>query len=105
MLADDHPFVDSVAGAVEERAALLKVEEGVRHRLAFAVRDDRAAHALGDLALPGLVPVELRGHDAFAVRDGEELVAEPDQPARRNAEVEAHAVRAELLHLDHAALA
>src|SRR5207302_9974023 len=93
------------AGTVEELAALLDVEERVRHRLALAVADDGAVAALGDLPLPGLVPVELRGHDPLAAGDGEELVPEPDQPARGYPEIEAHAVRADALHLRHPALA
>src|SRR5919202_5072103 len=105
MLADDYAFVHRGYRPVEERAALLQIEERVRHRLAFAIGDDRAARALGDLPLPRLIPIELRGHDPFAARDGEELVAEADQAARRHAEGEPDPVRAELVHLDHAALA
>src|SRR5207302_7990003 len=85
MLSADHALVDGDAGSVEELAALLKIEERVRHRLYLAVADDGAVGALRHLPLPRLVAVELRGHDPFPARDGEELVAESDQPARRHA--------------------
>src|SRR4051812_358847 len=105
VLAADHALVDRLAGAVEERSSLLDVEERVRDRLALAVGDDGAVAAFGDLSLPRLVAVELRRHDSFAAGDGEELVAETDQPPRGNAEAQPHAVAADLLHLHHAALA
>ncbi len=37
-----------------------------------------------------------------AARRGEELAAEPDEPARRNAELEPRAAEAGVVHLDHA---
>src|SRR5207237_4340627 len=74
-------------------------------RLALAVGEDGAVGALGDLALPRLVAVELRGHDPFATSYRQEFITESDQPAGRHAEIQTHAVGADVLHLDHAPLA
>src|SRR5690606_7464924 len=105
VLADHHAVVDGHAGAVEERAALLQREERVGHGLAVAHRDDRAALALRDRALPRLPPIRLAGHDALAAGDGEELVAEADEAAGRYAELHAGATGAHGLHVHHPALA
>ena len=58
-----------------------------------------------DLALPRLVAVEEVVEQAGAARVGEELAAEADEAARRDAELEADAAGAVVRHVRHAALA
>ena len=71
--------------------------------LAGAVGDQRAGHAVRDVALPRLVAVEQVVQQPGAARVGEELVAEADEAARGDAELQPHAPGAVVDHVDHAA--
>ena len=87
-LADDHAFVHVDAGADEEGAAVLRVEESVRGGDAVLVDDDGAALAGLDVALIRRVAVEELVHDAVAVGVGHELGAVADEAAGGDAELE-----------------
>src|SRR5207245_11277741 len=82
VLAADHSLVDRHAWPVEQLPAFLDVEERVRHGLAFAVADDGAVGPTRHLALPSVVAVELRPHDAVAAAHGAVHVAAPDNTRR-----------------------
>ena len=105
MDADDHAFVERVAGLDEHAAALLQLAERVRHRLAVVLADQHAVLAPFDLALERPVVVEDVAHEAGAARQGQELGLEADQAARRDAVVEPHAALAVGLHVDELAAA
>ena len=64
VLADDHAFVYHRAGANEQRAAILCVEQAVADSLAGLKRDQRTGGALLDIALVRLIAVEYGGHNA-----------------------------------------
>src|SRR5207248_10334608 len=81
VLADDHPFVELVAGSDEKRAALLQRLDRVRGRLAAAVGDEAPRRSGAQLAVPGLPALEDVVEDAGAARLGQELGAEADQAA------------------------
>src|SRR3954447_3260461 len=84
VLADDHPLVHVLAGANEQRAALLEPEEGKARRLAEAIRPQRAGRACAQLAGPRFPALEDVVQDAGSARLGEELRAKADQAAGRN---------------------
>src|SRR6185437_15034282 len=96
---------DFGARADENLAALLQIEDRVARGLAGAVRHERTGRARRDLALPFDEAVEERIEDRRAARVGEDLAAKPDQAARRDVELEAHAPGAVVDHLAHLALA
>ena len=58
VLADDHAFVYHRAGADEQRAAILCVEQAIADSLAGLKRDQRTGGALLDIALVRLIAVE-----------------------------------------------
>ena len=84
--ADDHAGVDRRAGADEERAALLRVEQAVGDGLAGLPGDEAAGAAAAELALVGLVALKDAGHDALALGVGQKLVAVAEEPALRHEE-------------------
>lgn len=87
-LADDHAFVHVDAGADEEGAAVLRVEEAVGGGDAGLVDDDGASLTGLDVALVRRVAVEELVHDAVAVGVGHELGAVADEAAGRDTELE-----------------
>ncbi len=105
VLADDHPLVDLLAGADEERAAVLDADQRVAGGLAAAVGDDRAGWAQAQLARPALPALEDVVHDPGAAGLGEELGAEADQAARRHQVFHPHPAGVVVGHLLQAALA
>ena len=105
VLPDDHPLVDLDARTDEHRSALLQVHRRVAGGHPAPVGDERPAAARAQLAEPRRVAVEHVVQDAGAARLGQELGAEPDQAAGRNAEFDAHPTGAVVDHLLHAALA
>src|SRR5260370_11043969 len=66
ILADNHPFVNRLAGTDEEYPALLQMEDRVGRRESFAVGDHRTVRARANSARPRRVPVEQRMHEALA---------------------------------------
>ena len=105
MLSDDHPLVDVCAGGQEERAARLKVVQGVRGRDAEAVRHDGPRLTLHHRATPGLPALEEGVQQTRASRGREELSTEPDETAARHAVLEARTAVSRVAHLGHAATA
>ena len=76
-----------------------------RRRRAGAIRDERPGRPRRDRAVPRLPAGEQVVHDPGAPRVGQELRPEPDQPARRDAELQADAPAAVVHHLGHDAAA
>ena len=98
-VADDHALVDLLAGAHQQGAALLRVEQAVGDGLAGLKADQRTGGAVGDHASPDVVAVEDLVDDALAVGIGQELVAVAEQAAAGHTELQTHAVGAQRLHL------
>ena len=105
VLADDHALVDLVAGADEQRAALLEVHQRELRRAPAAVGDQGAGRPRAQLARPRLPAVEDVVQQAGAARLGEELGAKADQAAGRDAVLHAHPAGAVVDHLLQAPLA
>ena len=82
VLPHDHPLVHLLAGADEERAARLEVLDGVGGGAPRPVRDQSAGRPVLDLAVPRIPSVEQVVEDAGPACVGQELRAEPDEPAR-----------------------
>ena len=97
--ADDHAFVELLAGRHEHAAALLQLPQRVGDRVAVLLRNQHAVAALGDLALQRRVAVEHVAHEPGAARQVHELALEADQSARRNAVFETRAAAAVGLHV------
>src|SRR5262249_25976179 len=74
---------------------------GVRGRLARTIRDQAARAAPFHLALPFTPAQEERVEQPRAFRLGQEFVSEPDQPARGDFKLHAHAPVAMVDHLGH----
>ena len=90
VLAGDHSLVDRIAGADEDPAARLQVEDCVRHRRPWSIAHQRAGGPWRKVALVRLVSAEVRVHDAGAACVGEELGTVADQPTGRDAELQLH---------------
>ena len=88
---------------ISPRSCRLKIAYDVAD--AGAIGDERAVRARRDRAVPRLPAREDVVHDAGALGVGHELRPEPDEPARRNPELEPHAAAAVVHHLRHHALA
>ena len=104
VLADDHPLVDLGPRADEDLAPLLQVVDRVRGGPAHPVGDERARGAHRDRPVPRFPRREQVVHDPGASGVGEELRPEPDQPARRQVKLQAHAPAAVVDHARHRAL-
>ena len=98
-VADDHALVDLLAGAHQQSAALLRVEQAVGDGLAGLKADQRTGGAVGDHAGPDVIAVEDLVDDALAVGIGQELVAVAEQAAAGHTELQTHTVGAQRLHL------
>ena len=98
-VADDHALVHLLAGAHQQGAALLSVEQTVGDGLAGLKADQRTGGAVGNHASPDIVTVEDLVDDAFAVGIGQELVAVAEQAAAGHPELQADTVSAQRLHL------
>ena len=98
-VADDHALVDLLAGAHQQSAALLRVEQAVGDGLAGLKADQRTGGAVGDHASPDVIAVEDLVDDALAVGIGQELVAVAEQAAAGHTELQTHTVGAQRLHL------
>ena len=99
VLADDHALVDLLAGADEQRPALLEVHQRELRRAPAAVGDQRAGRPRAQLAGPRLPAVEDVVQQAGAARLGEELGAEADQAAGGDEVLHAHPAGAVVDHL------
>ena len=101
--AHHHALVYRVAGVHEHAAALLQLPQRIGHGLPVIAGDQRTGAPVRAFALHRRVLVEhVRQHPGTAGH-GHELGLEPDQPARRDAIVEAHAPAAVLRHVEHLA--
>ena len=83
--ADDHAFVQLVAGQHEHAAAIFQVPQRVGHGFAVFRRNQHAVVAARHVGLDRPVVIEHVRHDAGAARHGHEFGLEADQTARRNA--------------------
>jgi len=72
--ADDHAFVERVAGLDEHPAAVVELAERTRYRLAVVLADQHAVLAAFDFALVSLVAVEDVADEATAAGQVQELV-------------------------------
>ena len=104
VLADDHPFVDLVAGADEHFGPLLQAVEAEGHGLAADHRHQHAVGPAGDVAFHRAIALEAMVHDGRALRGVEQPRPQADQPAGRNREGHVR-VLAAVVHLDHLAAA
>ena len=91
-VADDHALVHLFAGAHQQGAALLSVEQAVGDGLAGLKADQRTGGAVGDHASPDIVAVKDLVDDALAVGIGQELVAVAEQAAAGHPELQTHTV-------------
>ena len=73
----------------------------MREHLAGFGRDQRSAAAVLDRSEPRLVADQARRHDAVALGGGQEGVAQADQAAGRDGELEADAATAVVDHVEH----
>src|SRR5262249_165123 len=101
--ADDHAGVDALAGADEQHAALLQIEQRVGVALAGILNDEHAVLTALQRSGVGAVLGEAVVQDAGAARVGEELIAVADEAARRNHLLHAGAAGAGGAHLAQAA--
>ena len=105
VFADDLSFIHLDAGADEQSAAILCVEQAIGARLAGFVGDKASGLALEDFALKRLIARENVVHDAVAARVGHQLGTIAHQAARRDHELQARAGVADRGHIDHFGLA
>jgi hypothetical protein len=89
VLANDHAGIDLGAVLDEHGSAVLQVEDGIGHSLAFAVRQQRAGVAAGDFAEMRRIGMEQAVHDGRAARVGQKFRLVADQAARRRVEDDA----------------
>ena len=81
--------------------AVLQVEDGIGHRLAIAVGEQRARVAAGDLAEVGRIGVEQAVHDRRAARVRQKLRLVADEAAGGRMEHDALAANAGGAHVAH----
>ena len=101
MDADDHAFVDLVAGAHEHLAAFLDAPQRIGHRVAGFHADEHAVATLGDVTACGRIAIEHMAHQTAAAGEVHKLTLEADQATRRHAIVDAHATAAIYHHVFH----
>ena len=101
--ADDHALVHLFARLDEGRAALLRARQPEGQRRACRRRGQRAVALLAEIARPRPVADADRAHQPGARGEGQEGVAEPDQPASRDEVLEPHAALPVVDDLDHLA--
>src|SRR4029077_4458902 len=89
--ADDHPLVHRLARLDEGGAALLRAGEPKREGGPGRRGREGAVPLLAEIARPGPAADPDRAHETGACSQGEEVVAEADQAARRDQVLEAHA--------------
>ena len=104
VLGDDHPLIDLVARLDEHRSALLEIIEGEGDDLAAYQADHHAVGPAGDVALGGLIVVEVVVHDRLALRGAHQAVPQADQAAGGDQEFEV-GVGSLHVHLGHLAAA
>ena len=99
--ADDHALIDVRTGRNEQAASFLRVIQSVGNCLAGFIGNQRADRSALDVALIRREALEHRGHDALALRIGQEFALVSEQAARRDQEFQTHpaALRMHLLHL------
>src|SRR5499427_6218315 len=105
VFADDHAFVEIDAGAYEKFSALLQAPKGIRRGGTRTVSDERSGQTMGNFALPFGVSVEKRVHDDGATCVGQELAAKADEAPAGNAELDADASVAVIVHVGDFAFA
>src|SRR3954452_25262439 len=104
VLAHDHALVDLLSGPHEQLPALLELEQCELPGVAAAIGDEAAGGTRLDVAVPGLVALEDGVEDPRAARLGQELGAEPDQPARVHQVLDSAPAGPVVDHLLHAPL-
>ena len=92
VLADDHAFVDFVAGGDEQLGPLLQRVEAVGDDAAGDHRDQHAVGPLGDVAFQRAVVLEAMVNDGGALRGVEEPRAQADQAAGGDRELDVRVV-------------
>jgi hypothetical protein len=102
---DHHAFVHALAGAHEHPPALLQLPQRIRDRIAVLGGNQHAVAPLGNVALHGRVAVEDVARESRPARQVHELALKSDQPASRNAVVEARASSAIGFHVQELAAA
>ena len=100
VLADDHAFVDLVAGADEHLGPLLQAVQAEGHRLAGDHRDQHAVGPAGNLALHRLVALEAVVHDRRPLRGVQQPRPQADQAAGGDRELDVRVIAAGV-HLRH----
>ena len=104
-LPHDHACVDFIAGADEELAALLGIEETVSDCGPCFKGDQGSLLAVSDISLVGRVLVKDRIHYAVALGIGEEIASVSDQAAGRNRELKSRITAVYDAHIEKFALA
>ena len=81
MLADNHAFINLIAGHNEQCATGFEVEESIGHSRSGAVRNDAAGVAGREVAAPGFVAIQIGIHDAGALGVRHEFILVADKAA------------------------
>ena len=92
VFADDHAFINRVAGLDHQPAAFLDHVQRVSHGFAAFHADQRTVLARGDFAAVRTVFMEQMAHHAEAAGLVDEIGFETDQAARRNQRLDADIV-------------
>ena len=104
-LSHDHAGVDFIAGADEELAALLGVEESVSDGGSGLKSDQGTLLAVGDISLIRRIIVKYRVHNSVALGICEEISSVTDQAAGRNGELKSCVAAVDYAHIEQLAFA
>src|SRR5579863_1088700 len=88
MFGDDLTYVDIFTGIDKERAPILQLINRIGGCLFLVLGQQHAVIPAGDRALPGFVFQEPVRHDRLAGRIGQHIATQPDQPPRRDLELQ-----------------
>src|SRR5207249_3387185 len=94
VLTGDLAFVNLLAGAHEQRAALLQIFQRVSGGAARIGRDHDAVHSLRDAAANRLIVIEVVMHDRLAAGRVQEPGAQADQAPGRDGELDVRGLAA-----------
>ena len=75
--AEDHSFIERLAGMNEDFPAILKTPQRIGHGLTSTLRNLYARSTPGNLAFEGLVLTKRLGHDAGPTGHHEQVTAKP----------------------------
>ena len=103
--ADNHAFVDFVAGRHKHAAAVFQVPQGISHSFALLLRYQHAVVAAGHIGFHGGVVVKHMAHQAGAARHGHEFALKADEAACGDVVFEAGAAVAVAFHIGELAAA